>query len=147
MDRSSSYRLMRMTLCVLPLLSCAVAYPEEDLGKQGGTVESTPVIAAQDTGVAESPPHIPVFGVVTAPMPITSFGVEGVDGAMVTAVAPQSAGALAGIRVGDILLRIDGKAVNEPDDVKTAVARVPGGMSVAVRLMRKARPVWVSVQF
>jgi hypothetical protein len=88
-----------------------------------------------------------VFGVVTATIPVRTFGLEGVDGAMVTAVAPQSAGATAGIKVADILLRVNGKAVNGPDDVQAAIGAVDSGSIVEIRLMRKALPLWVSVQF
>ena len=66
---------------------------------------------------------------------------------VVTAVAPQSAGATAGIKVGDILLRVNGKAVNGPDDVQAAIGAVDSGSIVEIRLMRKALPLWVSVQF
>ena len=88
-----------------------------------------------------------VFGVVTATIPVRTFGLEGVDGAVVTAVAPQSAGATAGIKVGDILLRVNGKAVNGPDDVQAAIGAVDSGSIVEIRLMRKALPLWVSAQF
>ena len=88
-----------------------------------------------------------VFGVTTAAMPERNGGLEGVDGAMVTAVAPNSSAMEAGIRVGDIILRVNGQPINDPDDVRTALANAVAGSIVEIRLMRAAKPVWVHVQF
>jgi Zn-dependent protease with chaperone function len=91
--------------------------------------------------------RIAILGVHMATMSSRAFGVEGVDGAMVTAVAPESVAAAAGIKVGDILLRVNDTPINDPDDVRTAVATADRGSIVEIRLMRNARPVWVNARF
>jgi membrane-associated protease RseP (regulator of RpoE activity) len=87
------------------------------------------------------------LGIRMIPTAARAMGIEGADGATVTAVAPHSAAAQAGIKEGDILLRVEDTDVNDPDDVQTAVAALAPGSTVAIRLMRKARVIWVYVQF
>jgi hypothetical protein len=74
-------------------------------------------------------------------------GIDGVTGAMVSRVLPNSAAAAAGIREGDIVIRVGDAPINDPDDVHDAVCRVPAGAIIDVKLSREARPLWVSVQF
>jgi membrane-associated protease RseP (regulator of RpoE activity) len=175
MDRSLSYRLLRITLFLLPLFiygPSAVPRLWRLTEAQGGSssgfwlssrpsnaegLQSMPTASAKWADVYAANKaiseivvvsHKPVvLGVVTAPMPIVLLGVEGVDGAIVKSVKPKSAGAAAGIKVGDILVRVDGRPVNEPDDVKAAIAAKDSGSAVDIRLVRKGLPVWVSVQF
>jgi S1-C subfamily serine protease len=64
----------------------------------------------------------------------------------VSEVVPQSAAAVAGIVPGDILLRVDGMSIDNPDDIKVAVADAVRGSMVEVKLLRRALPVWVHVQ-
>jgi hypothetical protein len=87
-----------------------------------------------------------LFGARIAKMPVTTTGLDGVNGAMVSEVLPQSAAAAAGIAPGDILLRVDGTPIDNPDDLKLAVADATRGSMVEVKLLRGAVPVWVRLQ-
>jgi hypothetical protein len=88
------------------------------------------------------------LGIDMGTLAITSLGgMDGVTGAMVTAVAPHSAAAQAGIRQGDILLRVGDASVDDPGDVQSAVVAISPGAIVPVKLSRQARPLWVNVQF
>jgi Zn-dependent protease with chaperone function len=88
-----------------------------------------------------------LFGARISRMPSTTVGLDGVNGVLVSEVMPQSAAAAAGIASGDILLRVDGTPIDGPDDVKVAVADATRGSLVEVKLLRRAVPVWVHVQF
>jgi Zn-dependent protease with chaperone function len=90
--------------------------------------------------------QVTVFGARIAKMPATTVGLEGVNGVLVSEVVPQSAAAVAGIVPGDILLRVDGMSIDNPDDIKVAVADAVRGSMVEVKLLRRALPVWVHVQ-
>jgi hypothetical protein len=88
-----------------------------------------------------------LFGARLSRLPSTTVGLDGVNGVLVSEVVPQSAAAVAGIASGDILLRVDGTPIDGPDDVKVAVADATRGSLVEVKLLRKAVPLWVHVQF
>jgi S1-C subfamily serine protease len=64
------------------------------------------------------------------------FGIEGDDGAFVTEVEDGSGADDADVRVGDLIIEVDGKAVKESEDVRDAViARKPGD-EIKVRVVR-----------
>ena len=72
---------------------------------------------------------------------------DGVTGVMISRVLPNSPAAAAGIRKGDILIRVGDSPIDEPDDVLDAICRVPAGSIVEVKVSREALPKWLSVQF
>jgi serine protease Do len=68
-------------------------------------------------------------------------------GVLVESVASGSAAADAGIRRGDIILELDGKAVRGIGDFgRTAVGLVKGGKAVLVRLMRLGTRMFVAIE-
>ena len=88
------------------------------------------------------------LGIDLAKLSATALGGEdGLTGAMVTTVAPHKPAAEAGIRQGDILLRVGDVGIDDPGDVQSAVADVAPGAIVPIKLTRQARPVWVNAQF
>jgi serine protease Do len=70
------------------------------------------------------------------PQMAESLGLERVEGVVVTAVEPASAGDEAGIRRGDIIVEVDRKAVRSIDDYKKAVAGVRKGRGVLFLVRR-----------
>jgi membrane-associated protease RseP (regulator of RpoE activity) len=72
---------------------------------------------------------------------------DDVKGAMISAVSPTGAAAGAGIRQGDIVVRVGDAPINDPADVQDAVCRVPAGEAIDLKLSRQAQPIWVSVRF
>ena len=90
--------------------------------------------------------RFPALGVDMTRLTPSSVGIEDVTGVMIASVFPGSAAAEAGIRPGDIVVRVDETAINDPDDIQAAASRVPPGTTMQVKLSRRARPVWVSVR-
>jgi outer membrane lipoprotein SlyB len=88
----------------------------------------------------------PALGVDMTRLTPSSVSIEDVTGVMIASVFPHSAAAEAGIRPGDIVVRMDDAAINDPDDIQAAASRVPPGTAIQVKLSRQARPVWVSVR-
>ncbi|HLY58315.1 MAG TPA: PDZ domain-containing protein, partial [Stellaceae bacterium] len=66
-------------------------------------------------------------------------------GAMVTAVSDNSPAAKAGIKVGDVVEKFDGKPVDKMRDLPRLVAETTIGKSVDVTVLRNGQPVTVQV--
>jgi serine protease Do len=75
----------------------------------------------------------------------TYFGVK--DGVLVRSVVKGTAAEKAGLKAGDVLLRVDNDHVTSPRDVTNAMreARTAGKKSIAVVLMRERKETTVSV--
>ena len=71
----------------------------------------------------------------------THYGASADRGVLVGRVEPKSAAATAGIRVGDILTEVDGRAVDEATDVISALASTRAGDKVSVRVIRGHKPL------
>ena len=71
------------------------------------------------------------------------FKVEG--GVLVTEVDEAGAAGKAGIKAGDVIVRFDGKAVKDGDDLRTALADAEAGTSAKVGLQRDGRAMDVTV--
>jgi serine protease Do len=76
-----------------------------------------------------------------------SMGISDTHGALVAGVTPDSPAAKAGLASGDVISRWDGKAVNQPEDLSTAVAGTPVGKTVSLEVRRdgKSRDLEVTV--
>jgi S1-C subfamily serine protease len=71
-----------------------------------------------------------------------AFGLPRAGGALVTAVAPTTHGAAAsGLKAGDVITRINGKAVDHPADLTDYVAALQPGTKVALTVVRNKRPM------
>jgi serine protease Do len=65
-----------------------------------------------------------------------ALGAAEAKGALVNAVEPGSPAARAGLRAGDVITALDGRAVESPRDLAAAVAAVAPGRSVTLALLR-----------
>ena len=65
----------------------------------------------------------------------TYFGVEDGHGALVSGVRSESAAEKAGLKAGDVIVEVAGKAVEDPADVVTAIQDADAG-PVTVKVMR-----------
>ncbi len=74
-----------------------------------------------------------------------SFGVSG-DGVLVNQVMPKSPAELAGLKVGDLILRVDGKAIKDPRDLQRIIAEAPIGKRVELDILREKDRRAISVQ-
>ena len=65
-----------------------------------------------------------------------SFGVSG-EGVLVNQVMPKSPAEAAGLKVGDLILSVDGKAIKDPRELQRIIADVDIGKSIEVQILRE----------
>ena len=68
-----------------------------------------------------------------------SFGLEKTAGALVASVDAKGAAAAAGIEVGDVIVKFDGKAVQRSADLPPIVATTKPGSTVNLQVWRKGK--------
>jgi serine protease Do len=64
------------------------------------------------------------------------FGLPDTKGVLVSEVLPDSPAAAAGVKSGDVILNIEGKAVDSPSLLRNLVAQTPVGKSAKVEILR-----------
>jgi serine protease Do len=106
--------------------------------------------------VVEPVPVRPDLGLTFAPVPAdgrAKLGLgDGWGGVMVSAVSPGSEAARRGLKVGDVLLRVQDKTVASPAGAKAALAEEQAAKHqfVILLVLDKARkvpgPSWVAVR-
>jgi serine protease Do len=76
-----------------------------------------------------------------------SFGLKTPEGALVSSVAPDGPAAKAGIRPGDVILKLDGKDVVQSIDLPVRVAELKPGTQATLGLWRNgaAKDVTVTI--
>lgn len=67
------------------------------------------------------------------------LGDEDLRGALVTRVEARSSGAAAGLKVGDVILSLDGRAVRGALDLRNRIGLTPIGNSVSLEVMRRGQ--------
>jgi serine protease Do len=67
------------------------------------------------------------------------FKVDG--GVLVSTVEPDGPAAKAGIKAGDVVVKVDGKAVRDGDDLRSAVSRLEAGQEATLGVQRDGRPL------
>ncbi|HET6899884.1 MAG TPA: Do family serine endopeptidase [Vicinamibacteria bacterium] len=75
-----------------------------------------------------------------------SLGLSGVKGALVSAVSEDSPAEKAGVKRGDVIVAIDGKAVQDSNSLRNTVSRLKPGSTVALTLFRSGQERQVSVR-
>jgi len=71
------------------------------------------------------------------------LGIDG--GILVEAVGDGPAGD-AGVREGDIILRIDGDLIEDVDDFEKTIRKLPVGKSVAILIQRRGGPIFLALK-
>ena len=92
----------------------------------------------------------PRLGVVAGPPTAqmrTALGLPSGPGLLVLLVSPGSAADKAGVRVGDILVSLDGKPLAAAPDLPAAVAGESVGKTVKIEGVRASRPITFAVTF
>jgi len=69
-----------------------------------------------------------------------SFGLKDVRGALVAQVMDKSPALRAGVQVGDVIVRFNGKPVTQSSDLPPLVGETPVGEKVAIDVIRKGKP-------
>jgi serine protease Do len=75
-----------------------------------------------------------------------AFGTKSLEGALVGDVTSDGPAQGAGIKKGDIILDVNGKPVNDANDLRMTVSMMQPGTSVQVKLMRNGVPQNVTVR-
>jgi serine protease Do len=73
------------------------------------------------------------------------FKLSGKSGVLVTAVDADGPAAKAGVKAGDVVLKLGGDAIADGDDLRAAVSEAEGGSEVGITLQRDGRPVELKV--
>jgi len=66
-------------------------------------------------------------------------------GLLVTDVEADGPAAKAGVRAGDVIVKVDGKAVSDADDLRRAIGEAAPGSEVMLTVQREGRPVELKV--
>jgi serine protease Do len=75
-----------------------------------------------------------------------SFGLEQNKGALVADVIPGSPAEAAGIRRGDVIVKFNGKDIDEMNELPRLVASTPVGKEVEVAVLREGKPVTLKLK-
>jgi Do/DeqQ family serine protease len=75
-----------------------------------------------------------------------SLGLDRPIGALVAALVPRSPAADAGLRVGDVILSVDGQQVDDPDSFGFRLATKPIGGSMSLVVLRSGKRLTVPVR-
>jgi S1-C subfamily serine protease len=74
------------------------------------------------------------------------FKAEGEHAVLVTSVDDNGPAAQAGVKAGDLIVKIDGQAVRDADDLRKAVVRADAGQEVTLTVQREGRPMDLKVK-
>ena len=73
------------------------------------------------------------------------FGDSNASGAVITQVEPDSPGAKAGLRVGDVIAKLDGKKVTDAGELQALVAEKRPGTKIDLEVLRDGKSMSVPV--
>ena len=74
------------------------------------------------------------------------FGLDKAQGALVSDVVSGSPAEQGGIKSGDVIVRLDGKAIENSTLLRHRVAEMPVGQSVEVEVLRDKKPVKLNIK-
>jgi Do/DeqQ family serine protease len=69
-----------------------------------------------------------------------SLGLDNLKGGLVNNVEPDSAAARAGIRQGDVIVEVDGRAIADGNELRNVIAGTKPGTTVNLKVIRDGRP-------
>jgi S1-C subfamily serine protease len=73
------------------------------------------------------------------------FKLSGKTGVLVSSVDAEGPAGKAGMKAGDLILKVDAEAIKDGDDLRDAVAEAEGGKEVTVTIQRDGRPLDLKV--
>lgn len=88
------------------------------------------------------------LGVALQPMSdalARSFGLDKVVGTIVAKVSPDSAADKAGIKVGDVIVALNGTSIDKPADLSRLIASIRGGQTVKLDVVRDKKSKTITV--
>ena len=125
-------------------------------GQQGvpvTVIDGQPVLGADmpriDQLLAQLAARPPRLGVAIAPAAriAEKKGIQLPEGAYVGRVTPYTSGALAGLRVGDVITQLAGQAVRSDEDVHAIMRSQRHGQSASLVAWRNGRTIGMQIQF
>ena len=128
---------MRRTLFTLVVLLAAAtsAFAADDPGRRTIVVRDGKVLF-DDFDVSGKSAFIGVSVVDLTPELREFFGASKDSGVLVSSVAEHGPAAKAGVRVGDVITTVDGKAVADLRDLRAAIRSNHAGDSIRIELLR-----------
>src|SRR5271155_2977481 len=73
------------------------------------------------------------------------FDMKKAEGALISDVEPDAPGAKAGLRTGDVITELDGKAVTDAGELQMLVAQKRPGETIHLEVVRDSKPTTVAV--
>lgn len=75
-----------------------------------------------------------------------SLGMDRAAGALISTIQPKSPGAEAGLKVGDVIISVDGQAIDDPEAFGFRLGTKPLGGMATLTVLRGGKPVAVSIR-
>jgi len=75
-----------------------------------------------------------------------SLGLDGTQGALVASVVEGGPAEKAGVKMGDVILSLDGRPLNDPKDLPRLVANTKAGSDVALTVLRNGKQKKINVE-
>ncbi len=122
-----------------------------DTGSSGGIGFAVPVNKAIDVSEqliangSVSHPFIGIVGVTVSPGIAATDKLTVQEGALVEELAPGSGSQKAGVKVGDVVVAIDGTDIRSMDDLILQIRRRKEGDVVKIKVIRDGKPMEFSV--
>jgi len=76
---------------------------------------------------------------------VKRFSLEGGEGILITKIAPDSPAAAANLRVGDLIVEVDGKTINTVEDFEKIIGKMPEGKVLRLLIQRKATLLYTTL--
>lgn len=111
--------------------------------KLGELPEQDETIAKAETSKATSDNRLTISVADLTSDQRAELGIDG--GILVEAVGDGAAGS-AGVREGDIILRVDGKMIKNIDEFEAAIEKLPTGKSIAILIQRRGGPIFLALK-
>ena len=128
-------------------INTAVASSGQNIGFAIAITPSMALVHELEGGASVAQPYLGVQSATVTPPVQAQFGLSSSSsGALVVAVSPDSPAAGAGVRSGDVVIRLDGTPVVTSEDLAAAIGRHRTGETVGVVLVRGGSPQTVTVR-
>ncbi len=108
-------------------------------------VSAEPVNPSTDSSWMTSRPRLGVMVMNLTPELRTHLGAANDRGVLVARVEPGSPAAASGITVGDVIVDVQGRMVDDASDVVAALAAVESGKKLPVQIVRNKQPLGLQV--
>ncbi len=109
-------------------------------GRKPAAAGTQPTTLAPPNGSTKGVPAL--LGLRFSPIDYGSFGLSGT---LIQTVEPASSGERAGLRVNDLVLRVDGRTVSDADQLRAYIARQVPGATLELVILRSNLPQRLSL--